>query len=122
VSIVQGGWTAAVTTARSTTPTARVNEHVDLQVRGGEFEVVLARTGRRLSIPVGTSILAVLERDGIRPDSSCLDGTCGTCETTVLEGVPDHRDSILDEEDRADGKTMMICVSRARSPRLVLDL
>jgi ferredoxin len=49
-------------------------------------------------------------------------GTCGTCETAVLEGAPDHRDSVLDEEARDAGDTMMICVSRAATRRLVLDL
>jgi ferredoxin len=54
--------------------------------------------------------------------SSCAEGTCGTCETAVLEGEPDHRDSVLDEVEREAGGCMMICVSRACSPRLVLDL
>jgi ferredoxin len=53
--------------------------------------------------------------------SSCRDGTCGTCETAVLGGVPDHRDSVLTDSEQAANDTMMICVSRARSPRLVLD-
>jgi ferredoxin len=54
--------------------------------------------------------------------SSCQEGTCGTCETTVLSGVPDHRDSVLTSEEQAAGDTMMICVSRSCSARLVLDL
>jgi ferredoxin len=51
-----------------------------------------------------------------------MEGICGTCETEVIEGEPDHRDSILSDADRASGNTMMICVSRSRSKRLVLDL
>lgn len=88
----------------------------------GDFEVVLARSDRRLPVPAGCSVLEILEKNGIFPPSSCLEGTCGTCETTVLEGTPDHRDSILDDADRAAGETMMICVSRSRTPKLVLDL
>ncbi len=54
--------------------------------------------------------------------SSCREGTCGTCETGVLGGEPDHRDSLLSDDERAAGEVMMVCVSRSRSPRLVLDL
>jgi ferredoxin len=57
---------------------------------------------------------------GVR--SSCEEGTCGTCEVRVLEGIPDHRDSVLDADDRDAGLCMMICVSRSCTPRLVLDL
>ncbi|WP_208026060.1 PDR/VanB family oxidoreductase [Amycolatopsis acidicola] len=76
------------------------------------------------TIPVGPeeSILDALDAAGIPMPSSCREGTCGSCETPVLEGEVDHRDSVLSEEERAAGKTMMVCVSRARSPRLVLDL
>jgi ferredoxin len=54
--------------------------------------------------------------------SSCAEGTCGTCETTVLDGEVQHRDVVLTDEERAASETMMICVSRARRGRLVLDL
>ncbi len=54
--------------------------------------------------------------------SSCTEGTCGTCETAVLDGAPDHRDSVLTDEERAAGDTMMICVSRSATAKLVLDL
>jgi ferredoxin-NADP reductase len=87
-----------------------------------EFEVELARTGRVLRVPAGRSILDVVERSGVPVLSSCREGTCGTCETPVLSGTPDHRDSLLTGEERATGDVMMICVSRARSDRLVLDL
>ena len=53
---------------------------------------------------------------------SCREGVCGTCETKVIEGEPDHRDSVLTTAERAENGSMMICVSRARSPELVLDL
>jgi ferredoxin-NADP reductase len=86
------------------------------------FEVELARSGRTLVVPEARSILETLEEAGITVLSSCREGTCGTCETGVVEGVPDHRDSVLDAAERAAGDVMMICVSRSRTPRLVLDL
>jgi ferredoxin-NADP reductase len=86
------------------------------------FEIDLAVSGRTLAVPPGRSILETVEGAGIRVLSSCREGTCGTCETAVLEGVPDHRDVLLTDEERAACDTMMICVSRSRTPRLVLDL
>jgi ferredoxin-NADP reductase len=85
-------------------------------------EVVLARSRQTLTVPAGKSILRAVEEAGVPVLSSCREGTCGTCETPVLDGVPDHRDSLLSEDERTAGDTMMICVSRARSRRLVLDL
>jgi len=91
-------------------------------VRPESFEVELARAGRTLTVPPGKSILRVVEDAGIPVLWSCTEGTCGTCETAVLEGVPDHRDSFLSAEEQADNETMMVCCSRAAGPRLVLDL
>ena len=88
----------------------------------GGFTVALARSGRELHIPAGKTILQVLRDAGIEVSSSCEEGICSACETRVLEGVPDHRDSILSDEERASGRTMMICVSGSKSPRLLLDL
>ncbi|MEU8059738.1 PDR/VanB family oxidoreductase [Microbispora bryophytorum] len=88
----------------------------------GAFEVELALTGTTLTVPEGRSILEVVEEAGVAVLSSCREGTCGTCETAVLGGVPDHRDDLLTEEEREAGDVMFICVSRARSPRLVLEL
>lgn len=87
-----------------------------------EFEVELAQTGTVLRVPADQSVLAVVERAGVSVLSSCQEGTCGTCETIVLDGEPDHRDSVLTAEEQECGDAMMICVSRSRSPRLVLDL
>lgn len=87
-----------------------------------EIRVRLARSGLDLVVPPGTSILRAVEKAGVRVLSSCREGICGTCETTVLGGVPDHRDAILTEEERESGEFMMICVSRARYGELVLDL
>jgi ferredoxin-NADP reductase len=86
------------------------------------FEVVLARSGRRFSIPPDKGILEVLKEAGLDVAYSCEEGTCGTCEAVVTEGTPDHRDSVLSDDERREGRTMMICVSRALSDTLVLDL
>ena len=86
------------------------------------FEVVLSASGQTVTVPPGRSILEVVEAAGVPVLSSCQEGTCGTCETAVLEGVPDHRDSVLSGEERAAGDVMMICVSRSCTDRLVLDL
>ncbi|MER6064179.1 PDR/VanB family oxidoreductase [Streptomyces sp. NPDC001792] len=87
-----------------------------------EFEVVLARSGRTVTVPPEVSVLDAVRAAGVEVLYSCTEGTCGTCETDVLEGAPDHRDSVLTEEERSAGDTMMICVSRCRGARLVLDL
>ncbi|GAA3194506.1 PDR/VanB family oxidoreductase [Actinocorallia longicatena] len=87
-----------------------------------EFSVELSRSGRTLSVPPGRSILDACADAGLNVLSSCAQGLCGTCETTVLAGLPDHRDSLLDDAERAAGDCMFICVSRARTDLLVLDL
>ncbi|MEW2045064.1 PDR/VanB family oxidoreductase [Streptomyces sp. NPDC005476] len=89
---------------------------------GETFEVELARSGLTLTVPADRSVLETLEGAGVAVDFSCREGTCGTCETDVLDGRPDHRDSLLSEDERAAGDTMLICVSRSCGPRLVLDL
>jgi len=89
---------------------------------GGAFEVELVLSGRTVAVPAGKSLLQAVEEAGVQVLSSCREGTCGTCETPVLAGVPDHRDSLLTADERAAGDAMLICVSRARSPRLVLEL
>ncbi|GHH24947.1 PDR/VanB family oxidoreductase [Streptomyces rubradiris] len=86
------------------------------------FEAVLKRSGKTVPVPAGTSVLRAVRDAGVAVLASCEEGTCGTCETVVLEGTPEHRDSLLTEEERAAGDLMLICVSRSRGPRLVLDL
>lgn len=86
-----------------------------------EFVVVL-NDGAEVSVPSGTTILQALENQGIFPINSCREGICGTCETAVVSGEIDHRDSLLSEEEQAAQDTMMICVSRCSGKRLVLDL
>jgi ferredoxin-NADP reductase len=86
------------------------------------FEVELARSGMLIRVSGDMSILRAVEAAGVQVLSSCTEGICGTCETAVLGGVPDHRDSLLTPAERAAGDTMMICVSRSATRRLVLDL
>jgi len=86
------------------------------------FEVYLAQSDLTVIVPPDKSVLSAVEEAGVGVLSSCAEGTCGTCETPVLAGIPDHRDSVLDNEEREAGDCMMICVSRACTPRLVLDL
>ncbi|MCZ2822718.1 PDR/VanB family oxidoreductase [Modestobacter sp. VKM Ac-2977] len=92
------------------------------RVLSGDFDVELTLSGATLTVPPDKSILQVVEEAGIPVLSSCQEGTCGTCETGVLEGTVDHRDSLLTPEEQAANDTMFICVSRAACPKLVLEL
>ncbi|WP_084386670.1 cupin domain-containing protein [Castellaniella caeni] len=87
------------------------------------FMVELRRSSRTLQVPANKSILEVLEENGVEGVvSSCREGTCRTCETGICEGQVEHRDFCLTPEEQQANKSMMVCVSRARSERLVLDL
>jgi ferredoxin len=86
------------------------------------FEVELRRTGVRLTVPVGRTILETIEETGDIVVHSCREGVCGTCEVAVLDGIPDHRDSVLSPSAKDCNKSMMICISRSKSKLLVLDL
>jgi ferredoxin-NADP reductase len=88
----------------------------------GGFTVVLARSKREITVPPGKSILQCVRETGLQVPFSCEEGVCGACETRVIEGIPDHRDSILTESERKESATMMICCSGSKSPRLVLDI
>lgn len=88
----------------------------------GGFEVVLARAGKTLIVEPGKTILDSILDAGIPAAYSCLEGTCATCETAVLEGTPDHRDLVLSKKERESNAVMMICCSGSKSARLVLDL
>jgi ferredoxin-NADP reductase len=87
-----------------------------------EFELVLQRSGLTLTVPADKSVFEVCKQAGVSVVGSCLEGVCGTCETEVVDGEVDHRDSALNEEEREASEYMMICVSRCRSARLTLDL
>jgi ferredoxin-NADP reductase len=99
-----------------------VAEERGAPVRTTPFQVELARTGRTLTVDPGVSVLEAVRAAGVEVLSSCRQGICGTCETAVLAGEPDHRDSILTDAERAADDRMFICVSRSRGDRLVLDL
>lgn len=101
--------------------------HFESFLEGGErkpddkpFTATLARSGRTLDVPVGKSILEVLHAAGVDVPCSCESGTCGTCRTGLLEGDADHCDMVLMPEEQ--DHQIMVCVSRARSENLVLDL
>ncbi|MEX6503793.1 PDR/VanB family oxidoreductase [Pseudomonas zhanjiangensis] len=90
---------------------------------GGEFTLELRRSGHRLQVPEGVSILQAIERANLtQVDCLCREGVCGTCETPILEGEAEHHDQYLSAEEKAAQRSMLICVSRARGSRLVLDL
>ncbi len=86
------------------------------------FQVVCQRSGMTVDVSARESILEALEDADVPILSSCLQGICGTCEATVLEGTPDHQDSMLTDAERASGNVILTCVSRSRTERLVLDL
>lgn len=86
------------------------------------FEVELRQSGLVLQVPADRSLGDILQEASAPVSFSCQEGYCGTCETRVLEGVPDHRDAILTGEEKAAGTIMMVCCGRSRTPRLVLDL
>ena len=89
---------------------------------GGELKVILARSGLEVDVPADRSIMHALRDVGIEVPSSCEQGVCGMCETRVLDGVPDHRDMLLTDRERARNNVMMVCCSRAKTPTLLLDL
>ena len=86
------------------------------------FDVVLSESSQRFTVPADKSIIEVLNDAGCDVLTSCEEGYCGTCETEVLGGIPDHRDEYLDDEERASNTRMMICVGRSKSPELILKL
>jgi ferredoxin len=85
------------------------------------FTVELKHSGREFFIPEGRSILEVLLDAGIDVDYSCELGICGACEQRVISGIPEHRDSMLSEEEQAENKRVMICCAGCKTDRLVLD-
>jgi ferredoxin-NADP reductase len=92
------------------------------KVSGDSFEVNLHQTKKRFQVGPDQTILQVLQKNGISAPGSCEQGICGTCETLVLDGIPDHRDSLLSAEEKSTNKVMMICCSRSLSPSITLDL
>ncbi|MGH8189823.1 MAG: PDR/VanB family oxidoreductase [Rhodanobacteraceae bacterium] len=89
---------------------------------GKSFTIVLKRSNVSFEVPADKSILEVLEENGFSVPFSCREGECGTCVTPVCEGLPEHRGYVLSDDERASNKMMCLCVSRALSEGLVLDL
>ncbi|MDT2006126.1 oxidoreductase [Rhodococcus opacus] len=88
----------------------------------GTFEVELRQSGKTITVDANETLLDAVLHSGVDAAFSCREGTCGTCETAVVDGIPDHRDSILTEDERSENDCMMICVSRSCTPKLTLDL
>lgn len=89
---------------------------------GHEFELVLQKSGKTLVVRSDQTIIQAMTEAGVDILTSCEQGVCGTCVTTVIEGEPDHRDVYLNAVEHASGKIMTPCVSRCKGNRLVLDL
>lgn len=100
----------------------RFTARTDAHAGGAAFEVVVASSGRSVQVAADESILDALERVGVHVEHSCREGTCGTCETRLLSGEPEHRDAVLTPEEQEANDCMMLCVGRCRVGPLVLDL
>lgn len=97
---------------------------VDTSEEGDAFDVVLSQSGQTVRVEAGVSILDAIEAadPSVFVLQSCKEGVCGSCETPVLEGTPDHRDLVLTKRQKEKCDRMMLCVSRALSNKIVLDL
>ncbi|MFE5944202.1 PDR/VanB family oxidoreductase [Streptomyces sp. NPDC056480] len=125
---VEERWPGALHTERFGAAPARESaadsgEHAGADSGAGDgFEVELRRSGRTVHVPPGRTLLDAVREVVPGVAYSCEEGFCGTCETKVIAGTPEHHDSVLGEDEKASGATMMICVGRSRGARLVLDL
>ncbi|WP_434287516.1 PDR/VanB family oxidoreductase [Celeribacter sp. SCSIO 80788] len=94
----------------------------DVELTGDSFEVECAQSGVTITVGADDTIAKALAREGIKIEVKCEEGVCGTCLTDVLSGEIDHRDQFLTEEEREDGDVICACCSRAKGPKLVLDI
>ncbi|WOE32571.1 MULTISPECIES: PDR/VanB family oxidoreductase [unclassified Acinetobacter] len=94
----------------------------DHDIQQESFTVQLKNSGQNIQVLADQSILEALEQHGFELPFSCRAGICRTCETTVCSGIPEHRDMILTEEEKAANTSMLICVSRAKSAVIELNL
>jgi vanillate O-demethylase ferredoxin subunit len=92
------------------------------QTGDAPFEVRTLRSGKTLTVPPDRSLLDVLIAAGLDPLYDCRQGDCGVCAVDVVEGIPDHRDHNLSAREKAEGRTLCTCVSRAKTAHLVLDI
>ncbi|WP_284109027.1 PDR/VanB family oxidoreductase [Acinetobacter pittii] len=95
---------------------------VETDTSGDSFEVVAERSGKIIMVEAGESILQALAKEGIDIEMSCEQGVCGTCMCDVIEGEPDHRDVYFTDEEKASNEQILVCCSRSKTPRLVLDI
>lgn len=86
------------------------------------FDLVLARTGTTVKVPADQTMLSAITSAGVELGWSCLEGTCGTCEARILDGIADHRDAVLSEDEKRANDYVMTCVSRCIGEKLTLDL
>ncbi|MFI9114597.1 PDR/VanB family oxidoreductase [Streptomyces venezuelae] len=119
---VEERWPGPLHTERFGAAPASAPVAAEPPAEDGGFEVELRRTGRTLRVEPGRTLLDAVREAVPGVPYSCEEGWCGTCETKVVAGTPEHHDSVLGEDEKASGATMMICVGRSRGPRLVLDL
>ncbi|MBP2603482.1 PDR/VanB family oxidoreductase [Acinetobacter calcoaceticus] len=95
---------------------------VETDTSGDSFEVVAERSGKIIMVEAGETILQALAKEGIEIEMSCEQGVCGTCMCDVIEGEPDHRDVYFTDEEKASNEQILVCCSRSKTPRLVLDI
>jgi len=86
------------------------------------FEVRLSKSGRSVNVGAQSNILDELLLEGVDVAFSCMSGMCGSCRASVLQGVPDHRDEVLTNQERSEGDCIILCCSRSKTPVLILDL
>lgn len=96
--------------------------NAEVDTSGAAFEVVAQESGKSVMVEEGQSITEALASIGIKVDVSCEQGVCGTCICDVIEGIPDHKDHFLTEEEREDNDQIVVCCSRAKTDKLVLDI
>ena len=97
-------------------------QDAEVNTDGAPFTVVAARSQVTFEVQPGERIADKLVAHGIAVRMSCQSGVCGTCVTRVIDGMPDHRDSVLSPKEKASNKVMMVCVSGCKSDTLVLDI
>ncbi|MGI1796138.1 MULTISPECIES: PDR/VanB family oxidoreductase [Acinetobacter] len=95
---------------------------VEVETGGDAFEVVAQQSGKIIMVNAEETILQALAREGIEIEMSCEQGVCGTCMCDVIEGEPDHRDVYFTDEEKASNEQILVCCSRSKSARLVLDI
>lgn len=95
---------------------------VETDTSGDSFEVVAERSGKIIMVEAGETILQALAKEGIEIEMSCEQGVCGTCMCDVIEGEPDHRDVYFTDEEKASNEQILVCCSRSKTSRLVLDI